>query len=149
MTSPILLAALTVPLISTPSKAALMLVIMAFYLAILLVTAVSIWIAIITLVIYVGGLIVLFSYFLSISPNFIITHPTIKVLVINTLPLMILQGKKLNYEGWESRKIIRDLMIYTPRLLILAYVLYLTLLLVATTTKSMGRLRPFTRPSLN
>lgn len=146
--------ALSFPIALTPSNAAIWILSMAFILTVNFSINYRSWISLIIFLIYIGGILVIFSYFSALSPNYIISNNTLifataySLLIITTL---FLRSKIhiiniTNIPSTSHSIIISS--IYFPRtsiiLLITALILFFTIIRVVKISKrNIGPLRPF------
>lgn len=153
----ILLSLLSVSLIAStrlilainPLSIGLTILIIAIILTIIFALTLSSWLAFLIFLIYIRGILVLFSYFVAITPNQ--TLPSIYILII--LSSAILPIYTLLYSNILSHPIILSynttlntiyLQHNTTNLSILATILLITMIIVVKITlKFKGPLRPF------
>lgn len=136
------------PLINSPLNMGIVLIFYALIVSVYILLSLSSWISIVFFIIYIGGLIVIFSYFMSIIPNQPLPSPLTLTIFRNVLFFIL-------FDYFYQRKTIPDPLteftafIYQPYIQILAtllYVLFFILISVVAITKPMGRLRPFAPP---
>lgn len=132
---------------SSPIILGLLSLIIAFAAAGLLVRLFSSWFALITILIYVGGLLVIFAYFLAICPNQLIALKTpLSVFSITALIIIIavppIPHSLISAEPTPLVNIF--LPTQAPLLVLLALLLLLTIIVVVKITqRNRGPLRPF------
>ena len=132
-----------------PLTIGLIILIIALILAITFAYSISSWIAFLVFLIYIGGMLVIFSYFVSIIPNQTLTfsHNLFSMLIslsLISLTSYILNSKPIIYSSYvlSLNFIYNNQNIAT--LLILALVLLFTIIVVVKLTiLSKGPLRPF------
>lgn len=137
---------------STPITIGALILIQAMLVSFFFMALTSSWFRIILFIIYIGGLLVIFSYFIALGPN---QHIHLLPTTIFSLALFIILS--LNLISWPIRAPIINLLwkvpnppltIYAPEnfliLILLIIVLFLALILVVKiTNRSAGPLRPF------
>lgn len=134
---------------TTPIMLGVNILAIALLLSATLASSLRSWYAFLVFLIYVGGILVIFAYFLALTPNqqiptkrniifILITIVTLTTVILVTdiklsIPKEIVQGNSYLY-----------LINNTPILIILALILILTIVIVVKlTTRSKGPLRPF------
>nr|AMO27013.1 NADH dehydrogenase subunit 6 [Amynthas sp. 2 LZ-2016] len=134
---------------TTPFMFTINILAMALLAATTLATTLSTWYGFLVILIYISGMLVMFAYFLALCPNhqlpttentifMIITFATLTIAAMITktkifIPQVMHQGKMYLYEPNTA-----------PLLLLLALILFLTMIIVVKLTKrSKGPLRPF------
>lgn len=134
---------------TTPIILGINILAIALLLSTTLATSISSWYAFLVFLIYIGGILVIFAYFLALSPNqqmpttrniiyIIITLTTLTIVTIITktkisIPQEMFQDNMYLYSVSTS-----------PILILLALVLLLTIVIVVKlTNRSKGPLRPF------
>nr|AUW35229.1 NADH dehydrogenase subunit 6 [Dinophilus gyrociliatus] len=146
--------ALSFPMALTPSNAAIWILFMAFMLTINFAINYSSWMSLIIFLIYIGGMLVIFSYFSALSPNSIIPNHTLGFALIysSSLMLILFLLSKIHMPNMTSTpNPSHSMMIssmYFPStsmiLLITALILFFTMVSVVKISKrNMGPLRPF------
>lgn len=137
---------------STPITIGALILIQAILISLSLMGLSSSWFSIILFIIYIGGLLVIFSYFIALGPN---QHIYLLPTSMFALALFILLS--YNLAQWPIRTSIINLLSSTPIppltiydqensliLILLVIVLFLALILVVKiTNRSAGPLRPF------
>lgn len=146
--------ALSFPIALTPSNAAIWILFMAFILTINFAINYRSWISLIIFLIYIGGMLVIFSYFSALSPNSIIPNYTLgfalfysSIIIFSLFLISKIHIPNISSSPNPSHSIIIS-SIYFPRtsiiLLITALVLFFTIVRVVKISKrNMGPLRPF------
>lgn len=140
---------LVLVLSSTPLNIGLWIIFSTLIISISITISIQSWFPIILFLIYVGGLLVIFAYFVSIQPNQQLI--IIKIITIIILTFSIFIPTSLNYsssptpESINKQTILELLSIYNIQTLIfLALILFLALVAVVKITKIyIGPLRPF------
>lgn len=140
---------LVLVLSSTPLNIGLWIIFSTLIISISITISIQSWFPIILFLIYVGGLLVIFAYFVSIQPNQQLI--IIKIVTIIILTFSIFIPTSLNYsssptpESINKQTILELLSIYNIQTLIfLALILFLALVAVVKITKIyIGPLRPF------
>lgn len=130
---------------STPIILGLTCLIIAFVTAALLASLFSSWFALIALLIYVGGLLVIFAYFLAICPNQLIAIKTPAATFSISFILLTLTGTPQNTTLVNPTPLSNIFFpINVSLLLLLALLLLLTMIsVVKITQRNRGPLRPF------
>lgn len=108
------------------------------------------WLAIVIFLVYVGGLLVLFAYFLAIQPNQLTTISTFLLLRLSTFLLLLITRKNFytiplynfNLKIISLTHIISNINLFLVILLGVVLLLILVVVVKITYTKS-GPLRPF------
>jgi len=133
------------PIIYSPPLIGLTLIITTLFVTLTLILWYSTWVAIIIFIIYVGGLIIIFAYFISIRPNLPLTTPTGVRLVITIIYFStftyIYPRKTYSSPSTQFSEIISSQ--FTPSIVILLYILFRILIIIVYITKTTGRLRSF------
>ena len=146
--------ALSFPIALTPSNAAIWVLFIAFILTINFAINYRSWISLIIFLIYIGGMLVIFSYFSALSPNTIIPNnplifASIYSLIIISALFLISKIHITNFTSSPSAShSITISSIYFPRtsiiLIITALILFFTMVRVVKISKrNIGPLRPF------
>nr|BDQ44218.1 NADH dehydrogenase subunit 6 [Polypheretima elongata] len=134
---------------TTPIMLGINILIMALLLSATLATSMSSWYAFLVFLIYIGGMLVMFAYFLALTPNqqmpttsnmiyMLVTLITLTTVAILTktkvsIPMEMAQNNMYLYASNTA-----------PMLIILALILLLTMMIVVKlTNRSKGPLRPF------
>ena len=132
---------------STPIILGLLCLIVAFSTAALLASLFSSWFALIALLIYVGGLLVIFAYFLAICPNQLIALKTPFLIFSFTFIIFSALAPSHFYAPTLSNAtplVNMFLPTHTTLLVLLALLLLLTIIVVVKITqRNRGPLRPF------
>lgn len=132
-----------------PLSIGLLILYIALFLALSFAYSISSWIAFLIFLIYIGGILVIFSYFVSIIPNqtipFLYTFITISTTIIVLITLSsYLKISPPTYSSFSSHITILYLPLNTRILFLLAIILLFTMVVVVKlTTSSKGPLRPF------
>lgn len=152
LTAIILAISFTLSLAETPLALGLWILIIALFIAIILRLSVSSWFGFILFLIYVGGLLVIFAYFVAISPNQQLQVIKLFWIIIFTSRIIIFTQKSF---FWSAGNInTRTLLsltnihiinpINTAPLAILGLILFLALIAVVKISyHSKGPLRPY------
>nr|BDQ44322.1 NADH dehydrogenase subunit 6 [Amynthas phaselus] len=134
---------------TTPIMLGINILIMALLLSATLATSMSSWYAFLVFLIYVGGMLVMFAYFLALSPNQQMpTASNIIYLLMTMITLMtvtIITKTKISIpQEMFQDNIYLYSMSTLPILILLALILLLTMVIVVKLTNlSKGPLRPF------
>lgn len=134
---------------TTPIILGINILVMALLLSATLATSIRSWYAFLVFLIYVGGMLVMFVYFLALTPNQQIPTTRNAVYMAITLTTLALVAGVTDTKVFISQEIWQDNMyLYsintTPILIILALILLLTIIIVVKlTNRSGGPLRPF------
>nr|YP_009245126.1 NADH dehydrogenase subunit 6 [Amynthas jiriensis]AMR74064.1 NADH dehydrogenase subunit 6 [Amynthas jiriensis] len=134
---------------TTPIMLGINILIMALLLSMALASSMSSWYAFLVFLIYVGGMLVMFAYFLALAPNQ--QMPTKSNAVYLLMTLTILPGVAVitDTKMFISKETYQDnTYLYStstaPILILLALILLLTMVIVVKlTNRSGGPLRPF------
>ena len=146
--------ALSFPIALTPSNAAIWVLFIAFILTINFAINYRSWISLIIFLIYIGGMLVIFSYFSALSPNTIIPNNPLIFAAIYSLTIIstLFIISKIHISNFTSTPSashsITISSIYFPRtsiiLIITALILFFTIVRVVKISKrNIGPLRPF------
>ena len=144
----IILLSFSIILAPNPMTAALCLLAISILIATVFATSTSTWLAIIVFLVYVAGVLVIFAYFVAITPNqqiILSTNPLILLtILLTTLTYSI--TKIFNFTTVD--KSIKIIFFYTDlnpiTLLFLALILLLTIVIVVkVSSQSKGPLRSF------
>nr|BDQ43932.1 NADH dehydrogenase subunit 6 [Metaphire megascolidioides] len=134
---------------TTPIMLGINILTMALLLSATLATYMSSWYAFLVFLIYVGGMLVMFAYFLALSPNqqMPTTSNMIYMLVtLTTLTIVAITTKtkiSIPQEMYQDNTYLYS-MSTAPALILLALILLLTMVIVVKlTSRSKGPLRPF------
>lgn len=140
--------AFTLPLAINPLSLGLIILFLALLLATSFSTSISSWVASLIFLIYIGGILVIFAYFVAIIPNqtlSIIYILSIIVLIISTISIIIYSLNlypKINYSSIQINFMYTRTNLST--LIILAIILLFTIVVVVKiATNNKGPLRPF------
>lgn len=141
----LLCISLLTPIISSPPIIGLILILFTATITIIILLTYSTWVRIIIFIIYLGGLIVMFSYFISIRPNLPIFSPAITRFSYAFIYLSILHSnEEKRYQIVNSIQLSEIMSAnLLQMLLLLLYVLFLMLIIIVLITKHTGRLRSF------
>nr|UWM94623.1 NADH dehydrogenase subunit 6 [Eisenia nordenskioldi]UWM94636.1 NADH dehydrogenase subunit 6 [Eisenia nordenskioldi]UWM94649.1 NADH dehydrogenase subunit 6 [Eisenia nordenskioldi]UWM94662.1 NADH dehydrogenase subunit 6 [Eisenia nordenskioldi] len=139
----------TLYLASTPIILGVNILIMALLLSAVFASFISSWFAFLMFLIYIGGMLVMFAYFLALTPNQQMTYSNnimysfISMTTFTTLAYTInikIPSMSQFYQGY----VLLYLKTAAPFLIILALILFFTMVIVVKlTTRSKGPLRPF------
>jgi len=136
-------------LASTPIILGINILIIALLLSTTFASFISSWFAFLIFLIYVGGILVIFAYFLALTPNQQITssnntaYRLISLLTFITLTYITNIKISILSEFYQGNSILY-LKNRAPFLILLALILLLTIIIVVKiTTRSKGPLRPF------
>nr|AIE44502.1 NADH dehydrogenase subunit 6 [Sipunculus nudus]AWK60881.1 NADH dehydrogenase subunit 6 [Sipunculus nudus] len=147
----LLASALALPLAAAPLTLGIWILILGFLSGATISMINSSWMGIITVLIYIGGLNVLFAYFAATAPNkYLFINPMIKITTISSTALMLnmlLYSPTINNTNlyhWTSQ--FKEMFIGTNVfiLLSLGLILFLALVMVVkVANRASGPLRPF------
>lgn len=143
------LTALTTNIIlaSRPISLGLTILLITLLLALFYATTLSSWIALLIFLLYAGGILVIFSYFVAITPNQHLFNNTYITLIITmTITLIAIITNTISPIALQNHPITTTLYVSnnTTILLILALLLLLTILIVVKiSSHTQGPLRPF------
>nr|AMO27000.1 NADH dehydrogenase subunit 6 [Amynthas sp. 3 LZ-2016] len=151
MTYLILMATSTMMLYlsTTPIMLGINILVMALLLAATLATSLSSWYAFLVFLIYVGGMLVMFAYFLALSPNQQMPATGNILYILLTLATLAIVATVTEMKISIHQETYQDnLFLYTttsaPILVMLALILLLTMVIVVKlANRSSGPLRPF------
>ena len=142
--------ALTLPIISSPLPLGIYVLLISIITTLIICSLASSWLAIITFLIYIGGMLVLFSYFLAIQPNQLITIRTFTITSMISLLLLIINTSKFHT---PQLIIIKTIIPSIPFIIsnynlsfiivIALILLFILVVVVKITTSLSGPLRPF------
>lgn len=137
-------------IITNPISLALTILIIAILTALLIALLISSWIAFLLFLIYIGGILVIFAYFVATAPNFPINmKPTILIRTLIIIILFIYVNNKSNTQPITSlssslNTFYSHQTIHT--LTIIAFLLLLTIIIVIKVVSlPKGPLRPFSK----
>nr|BDQ44049.1 NADH dehydrogenase subunit 6 [Amynthas bimaculatus] len=134
---------------TTPIMLGINILIMALLLSITLASSMSSWYAFLVFLIYVGGMLVMFAYFLALAPNQQMPTKSNMVYMMATLAILTTVATITDTQIFISQEMHQDnLYLYSsstaPFLILLALILLLTMVIVVKlTNRSSGPLRPF------
>nr|YP_009020901.1 NADH dehydrogenase subunit 6 [Metaphire vulgaris]AHM23783.1 NADH dehydrogenase subunit 6 [Metaphire vulgaris] len=134
---------------TTPIMLGINILAMALLLSATLATSMSSWYAFLVFLIYVGGMLVMFAYFLALTPNQQMPTTSNAVYMAMTLTTLVLVAGVTDTKVFISQEMWHDNMyLYsmntTPILIMLALILLFTMIIVVKlTNRSGGPLRPF------
>lgn len=134
-------------LLTNPISLAITILIIAIITALLIALLISSWIAFLLFLIYIGGILVIFAYFVATAPNFPIRIklPLITRLIIFSSIFLLIQKSSIQPISIQSSSLNTFYSIHsTPTLLIIALILLLTIIIVVKLVSlPKGPLRPF------
>nr|BDQ44010.1 NADH dehydrogenase subunit 6 [Amynthas surcatus] len=134
---------------TTPIMLGINILIMALLLSVTLASSMSSWYAFLVFLIYVGGMLVMFAYFLALAPNQQMPTKSNMIYMITTLTILTAVAVITDTQIFISKEMQQDNMyLYSsstsPFLIMLALILLLTMVIVVKlTNRSSGPLRPF------
>nr|YP_009244889.1 NADH dehydrogenase subunit 6 [Amynthas cucullatus]AMO26987.1 NADH dehydrogenase subunit 6 [Amynthas cucullatus] len=134
---------------TTPFMLTINILAMALLAATTLAASLSTWYGFLVILIYIGGMLVMFAYFLALCPNHQLptTENTIFMAVtfaILTLAAIITKTKIFIPQEMHQGKMYLYMSSTAPILFLLALILFLTMVIVVKlTNRSKGPLRPF------
>nr|YP_010425936.1 NADH dehydrogenase subunit 6 [Amynthas deogyusanensis]USL47906.1 NADH dehydrogenase subunit 6 [Amynthas deogyusanensis] len=134
---------------TTPIMLGINILIMALLLSATLATSMSSWYAFLLFLIYIGGMLVMFAYFLALSPNQQMPTASNMIYVVMTLATLTIVTIITETKISIPQEMLQDNMyLYSmdtsPMLILLALILLLTMVIVVKlTSRSKGPLRPF------
>jgi len=143
--------AINIFIILNPLSIGITILFIALTVAILFSYSISSWIAFLIFLIYVRAILVIFSYFVSLTPNQTTNIISIILTLSLTFTTLLLLSFITNIKSLPSSLYaIQSNMFYlksnSPRLILLALVLLLTIIIVVKLTiNTKGPLRPFNR----
>nr|BDQ44478.1 NADH dehydrogenase subunit 6 [Amynthas phaselus] len=134
---------------TTPIMLGINILIMALLLSATLATSMSSWYAFLVFLIYVGGMLVMFAYFLALSPNqqmptaSNIIYLLMTMATLTTVAIVTKTKISIPQEMFQDNIYLYS-MSTSPILILLALILLLTMVIVVKLTNlSKGPLRPF------
>lgn len=145
------LIARILPIIHTPLRLGLWIIILAIFISINFSYFISSWFAFITFLIYIGGLLVIFAYFIAIDPNkkIKLLDPLILPLILSIIMLICINQLLLfplitfSENNTTNYQILLHID-YLPILFLIAISLLIALIaVVKITIRSLGALRPY------
>lgn len=122
---------------------------MALLLSVTLASSIRSWYAFLIFLIYIGGILVIFAYFLALSPNQQIPTTSNVIYIILTLLTLVIVAIVTDTKVFIAQETFQDrIYLYSvgtaPILILLAVILLLTIIIVVKlTNRSSGPLRPF------
>lgn len=135
-------------LAQTPIQLGIIILITALSVSLLFAWIISPWISFLIFLIYIGGILVIFSYFIAITPNqkLPLLSVIVTLLIFSLTTIFILN--KLSRNGIQINNRIQTNTFYninqTPSLIIIALILLITIIIVVKVSNSLqGPLRPF------
>nr|BDQ44075.1 NADH dehydrogenase subunit 6 [Pheretima lactea] len=134
---------------TTPIMLGINILTMALLLSATLATSMSSWYAFLVFLIYIGGMLVMFAYFLALSPNQQMPTTSNMVYMALTLATLTIVAITTKTKIYLPQEMYQDNMyLYSvstaPILILLALILLLTMVIVVKLTNlSKGPLRPF------
>nr|BDQ43555.1 NADH dehydrogenase subunit 6 [Amynthas sp. CS029] len=134
---------------TTPIMLGINILAMALLLSATLATSMSSWYAFLVFLIYVGGMLVMFAYFLALTPNqqmpttSNILYMLVTLITLTTVAMITETKVSIPQEFYQD-----NMYLYStntaPLLIVLALILLLTMVIVVKlTNRSSGPLRPF------
>lgn len=144
----IILLSFSIILAPNPMTAALCLLAISILIATVFATSTSTWLAIIVFLVYVAGVLVIFAYFVAITPNQQIILSTNPLLLLSILLITLTYSITKIFNFTTVDKSIKIIFFYTDlnpvTLLFLAVILLLTIVIVVkVSSQSKGPLRSF------
>nr|QYK19528.1 NADH dehydrogenase subunit 6 [Neoamphitrite affinis] len=139
------------PLMNTPLSLGVIILIMSLITAAFIAVSSSTWFALILFIIYISGMLIMFSYFAAITPNQKTSAPLLIFILMFLLPTTLFLLKQtyiphLMMMDYKTPPLLFYFMTLpqTPILLILASILLLALIFVVKIARpNYGPLRPF------
>nr|BDQ44361.1 NADH dehydrogenase subunit 6 [Amynthas vittatus] len=134
---------------TTPIMLGINILVMALLLSATLASSMSSWYAFLVFLIYVGGMLVMFAYFLALAPNQQMPTKSNMIYMIMTLTILTIVAIATNTQIFINQEMSQDnsylySMSTAPILILLALILLLTMVIVVKlTNRSGGPLRPF------
>nr|BDQ44023.1 NADH dehydrogenase subunit 6 [Amynthas purpuratus] len=134
---------------TTPIMLGINILIMALLLSLTLASSMSSWYAFLVFLIYVGGMLVMFAYFLALTPNQQMPTKSNMIYMLSTLIILTVVAIITDTEIFMSQEMSQDntylySMNTAPILILLALILLLTMVIVVKLTNRLGGpLRPF------
>lgn len=122
---------------------------MALLLSVTLASSIRSWYAFLVFLIYIGGILVIFAYFLALSPNQQIPTTSNIIYIVLTLLTLVVVAIVTDTKVFIAQETFQDrIYLYSvgtaPILILLAVILLLTIIIVVKlTNRSSGPLRPF------
>lgn len=136
-------------LIINPLSIGITILFTALIVAILFSYSISSWISFLIFLIYIRGILVIFSYFVSLTPNQTINIISIILILSTTFFILIILTILSNSKSLSSHLYIPQTNIFylqpnSPTLILLAIILLITIIIVVKLTiNTKGPLRPF------
>nr|BDQ43620.1 NADH dehydrogenase subunit 6 [Pithemera bicincta]BDQ43945.1 NADH dehydrogenase subunit 6 [Pithemera bicincta] len=134
---------------TTPIMLGINILTMALLLSAALATSMSSWYAFLVFLIYVGGMLVMFAYFLALTPNQQMPttsnfmYLTTTIITLTTVMLLTKTKISIPSDTFQDNTYLYS-MSTAPMLILLALILLLTMVIVVKlTSRSSGPLRPF------
>jgi NADH-ubiquinone oxidoreductase chain 6 len=139
----------SISILSNPLSIGLAILLMALIISTIFALSITSWLAFLIFLIYIGGILVLFSYFVAITPNQTLPSSYISLILLSSIlpiyiiikraiinsPIFLLSNHKIN---------ILYITTTTRTLIILAIILLITIIIVVKITVNFkGPLRPF------
>jgi len=143
--------ALNIFTIIRPLSIGVSILLIALLVAIIFSYSISSWVAFLIFLIYIGGILVIFSYFISLVPNQTINFISSLLLISSTLFILYLISRYLSIKiyiplQYKSQISIFYLKFNSPTLILLAIILFITIIIVVKITiNTKGPLRPFSK----
>lgn len=146
-----LAAVILLPLLSYPPFIGVYLFFITIVVVLTLYTTASSWIAMIIFIVYIGGLLVIFSYFFTIRSNALRDIPTLLWISLYNFTICIAIEIDLRYRppkpDLSARVILGE--DQSPILFTLLFVLFIILIIAVFLTKWRGSIRPFSANRLS
>lgn len=142
--------AINIFLIINPLSIGITILFIALIVAVLFSYSISSWIAFLIFLIYVRGILVIFSYFVSLTPNQTTNIISIILILLTSYTILYSTSFFIHINSHYSSNYLTQinrfyLKLNTPILIILAIVLLITIIIVVKLTiNTKGPLRPFT-----
>lgn len=134
-------------LATSPISIGLVIILITLSLTIFYATTLSSWIALLIFLLYAGGMLVIFSYFVAITPNqFLFGNTYLTIIVILTITSLLIASNTISPISPNIHPITSTLYLSnnTPLLLILAILLLLAIIVVVKiSSQTQGPLRSF------
>jgi NADH-ubiquinone oxidoreductase chain 6 len=145
----ILAISINIFIIINPLSIGISILLIALLIAILFSYSMSSWVAFLIFLIYISGILVIFSYFVSLRPNQTINILSIIITILVTYSTLYIIIASLNIKPqsitlYNPQPNIFYLQLNSPVLIILALILLITIIIVVKLTiTNKGPLRPF------
>jgi len=141
----------TASLAINPLTIGVIILLLALILAITFSISISSWVALLIFLIYIGGILVIFSYFVAITPNQNLPIVTIiRIIIISILALRFITyvleiAPPINYTYTSQTNIIYEKLNIISLIMLALILLFTIVVVVKISTNSKGPLRPFLR----